>query len=189
VRSLVNVTRGEARHRAEVGAALFTDPVAAALAETRAAALSGQVSSRHVSAIAAAVVRLSPPSTPVEVVDQDTRRDAQRVLAGQAAVLDPTQTTVLAKRTLAVLDPDAGDRLARDEDLRDLQRGLTFTPDGTGLVQVRGALTPVCAGLLATARACQMVCVSGRSFRKDHHGRCDQWDWRDEEDGYCRSAG
>jgi hypothetical protein len=85
------------------------------------------------------------------VVDQDTRRDAQRVLAGQAAVLDPTQTTVLAKRTLAVLDPDAGDRLAHDEDLRDLGRGLTFTPDGTGLVHVRGALTPVCAGLLATA--------------------------------------
>jgi hypothetical protein len=37
LRSLVNVTRGEARHRAEVGAALFTDPVAADLAETRAA--------------------------------------------------------------------------------------------------------------------------------------------------------
>ena len=55
VRSLVNVTRGEARHRAEVGAALFTDPVAADLAETRAAALSGQVSSRHVSAIAGRV--------------------------------------------------------------------------------------------------------------------------------------
>jgi hypothetical protein len=46
VRSLVNVTRGEARHRAEVGAVLFTDPVAADLAETRAAALSGQVSTR-----------------------------------------------------------------------------------------------------------------------------------------------
>jgi hypothetical protein len=150
VRSLVNVTRGEARHRAEVGAALFTDPVAADLAETRAAALSGQLSTRHVSAIAAAVVQLSPPTTPVDVVDDDTRRDAQRVLVENAAVLDPTQTKVLAKRTLAVLDPRAGDRLARDEDLRDIQRGLTFTPDGTGLVHVRGALTPVCAGLLAT---------------------------------------
>ena len=48
------------------------------------------------------MVRRSPPSTPVAVVDQDTRRDAQRVLAGQAAVLDPTQTTVLAKRTIIV---------------------------------------------------------------------------------------
>ena len=151
VRSLVNVSRGEARHRAEVGAALFTDPVAADLAETRAAALSGQVSSRHVTAIADAVANLSPPVTPVDVVDEDTRKDAQRVLAEQAAVLDPTQTKVLAKRTLAVLDPDSGDRLAHDEDLRDIQRGLTFTPDGTGLVHVRGALTPDCAGLLATA--------------------------------------
>jgi hypothetical protein len=154
LRSLVNVTRGEARHRAEVGAALFTDPVAADLAETRAAALSGQVTSRHVSAIASAVVKLSPPVTPVDVVDvvdDETRADAQRLLAEQAAVLDPTQTTILAARTLAVLDPGAGDRLAHDEDLRDLQRGITFTPDGTGLVHVRGTLTPVCAGLLATA--------------------------------------
>ncbi len=85
------------------------------------------------------------------MVDDDTRRDAQRVLAEQAAVLDPTQTKVLAKRTVAMLDPDAGDRLARDEDLRDIGRGLTFTPDGSGLVHVRGTLTPVCAGLLATA--------------------------------------
>lgn len=151
MRSLVNVSRGEARHRAEVGAALFTEPVAADLAETRAAALSGQVSSRHVVAIAAAVTRLSPPTTPTDVVDEDTRRDAQRVLAENAAVLDPAQTKVLATRTLAVLDPTAGDRLAHDEDLRDIQRGLTFTPDGSGLVHVRGALTPVCAGLLATA--------------------------------------
>jgi hypothetical protein len=151
VRSLVNVSRGEARHRAEVGAVLFTDPVAADLAETRAAALSGQVTSRHVSAIAAAVAKLSPPRTPADVLDEETRRDAQRVLVENAAVLDPTQTKVLAKRTVAVLDPGAGDRLARDEELRDLGRGLTFTPDGTGLVHVRGALTPVCAGLLATA--------------------------------------
>jgi hypothetical protein len=151
LRSLVNVTRGEARHRAEVGAALFTDPVAADLAETRTAALSGQVSSRHVSAIADAVAKLSPPMTPVDAVDEDTRRDAQRLLVEHAAVLDPTQTRVLAKRTLAILDPDAGERLAHDEDLRNIQRGLTFTPDGSGLVHVRGVLTPVCAGLMATA--------------------------------------
>jgi hypothetical protein len=151
LRSLINVTRGQARHRAEVGAALFTDPVAADLAETRAAALSGQVSSRHVTAIADAVAKLSPPMTPVDMVGEDTRRDAQRLLAEHAAVLDPTQTKVLAKRTLAVLDPDAGERLAHDEDLRNTQRGLTFTPDGTGLVHVRGILTPVCAGLLSAA--------------------------------------
>ena len=151
VRSLVNVSRGEARHRAQVGAALFTDPVADNLAETRTAALCGQVSSRHVSAIADAVAKLSPPMTPVDVLDEETRRDAQRLLVEHTAVLDPTQTRVLAKRTLAVLDPDAGDRLAHDEDLRDTQRGLTVTPDGTGLVHVRGILTPVCAGLLSTA--------------------------------------
>ena len=103
------------------------------------------------SAIAAAVVKLSPPRTPADVLDDETRRDAQRVLADSAAVLDPAQTRVLAKRTVAVLDPDAGDRLARDEELRDLGRGVTFTADGSGLVHVRGALTPVCAGLLATA--------------------------------------
>jgi hypothetical protein len=42
VRSLVNVSRAEARRVAEVGAALFTDPVAGDLAETRDAALSGR---------------------------------------------------------------------------------------------------------------------------------------------------
>lgn len=27
---------------------------------------------------------------------------------------------------------------------------------------------------------CQMVCVRGRSYRRDHDDRCDQWDWREE---------
>ncbi len=157
VRSLVNVTRADARHLVEVGAVLFTDPVAADLVETRAAALSGRIGSRHVAAIAAAVTELSPPHVPVDpasgepAVDEGTRRDAQRVLAQQAAVLDPVQTKVLAKRTVAVLDPGAGERLAKDEDLRDSHRGLSFTNDGSGLVHLHGTLTPVCAGLLATA--------------------------------------
>jgi hypothetical protein len=157
VRSLVNVSRGDARHLAEVGAALFTDPVAADLGETRAAALTGQVTSRHVMAIAEAVTELAPPFTPVDprtgapAVDEATRRDAQRVLAAHAAVLDPVQTRVLAKRTVAVLDPGSGERLAKDEDARAARRGLWFTPDGSGLVHLRGTLTPTCAGLLAPA--------------------------------------
>jgi hypothetical protein len=157
VRSLVNVSRGDARHLAEVGAALFTDPVAADLGETRAAALTGQVTSRHVMAIAEAVTELAPPFTPVDprtgapAVDEATRRDAQRVLAAHAAVLDPVQTRVLAKRTVAVLDPGSGERLAKDEDARAARRGLSFTSDGSGLVHLRGTLTPQCAGMLATA--------------------------------------
>jgi hypothetical protein len=120
VRSLVNVSRGQARQVAEVGAALFTDPVAADLAETRTAAVSGQITARHVNVIAAAVAQLSPPLAPTDpvtgetAVDEDTRREAQRLLAAHASVLDP----------------GAGERLAKDEDARDDQRGLSFTPDG-----------------------------------------------------------
>jgi hypothetical protein len=85
------------------------------------------------------------------VVDDHTRRDAQKLLVEHAAVLDPVQTSLVAKRAVAVLDPNAGDRLAKDEDLRATGRGLSFTPDGTGLVHLSGTLTPTCAGLLATA--------------------------------------
>ena len=151
VRSLVNLSRPDARQVAEVGAVLFTDPVAADLAQTRAAAWSGQISARHVTVIADAVTELSPPHVSTDIVDEQTRHDAQQLLVEHAAVLDPVQTNVVAKRTVAVLDPHAGQRLAKDEDLRDLHRGLSFSPDGSGLVHLRGVLTPVCAGLLATA--------------------------------------
>jgi hypothetical protein len=91
------------------------------------------------------------PVTGEPVIDEETRRDAQRVLAEHAAVLDPTQTRVLATRTVAVLDPGAGDRLARDEDARQQRRGLSFAPDRTGLVHLSGVLTAECAGALSTA--------------------------------------
>jgi hypothetical protein len=58
---------------------------------------------------------------------------------------------VLATRTLAVLDPDAGDRLARDEDAREGLRGLTLARQASGLVHLTGTLTPECAGVLTTA--------------------------------------
>ena len=66
-------------------------------------------------------------------------------------VLDPVQTRVLAARTIAVLDPDAGDRLAKDEDARDGLRGLTLARQASGLVHLTGVLTPECAGVLTTA--------------------------------------
>jgi hypothetical protein len=86
-----------------------------------------------------------------EVVDADTRADAQRMLVAHAAVLDPAQTRVAANRALAALDPDAGDRLAHDEDARDGLRGLTLARQSCGLVHLTGTLTPACAGVLATA--------------------------------------
>jgi hypothetical protein len=152
LRDLVNLTPCQARHRARVGAALFTDPALSAdLAQTHVAALAGQVSTAHVAVIADTIEKLSPPAMDVEDLDEDTRRDAVRFLTDNARVLDPAQTRVLATRTLAVLDPDAGERLARDEDARDQLRGLTLARQASGLVHLTGTLTPGCAGVLATA--------------------------------------
>jgi hypothetical protein len=152
LRSLVNISPYQAKARATAAVALLADPrLSPELAETCAAAQCGQISTRHAVVIADTIAKLSPPHTPDAVVDANTRADAQRVLLAHAAVLDPTQTRVLATRTLAVLDPDAGDRLAHDEDTRDQLRGLTLARQASGLVHLSGTLTPDCAGLLTTA--------------------------------------
>jgi hypothetical protein len=152
LRSLTTISPYQAGQRAKAAVALFADPaLSPQLAATRAAALSGQISTGHAVVIADTLTTLSPPLTPQSVVDAATRTDVERILVDRAAVLDPVQTRVLAKRTVAVLDPHAGDRLAKDEDARAARRGLSFTADGSGLVYLRGTLTPQCAGMLATA--------------------------------------
>jgi hypothetical protein len=156
LRSLVNITPFTARARAKTAVALLADPrLSPELTETRAAAAAGQISTAHVRVIADTVRTLSTPPAGAgltdEVVDAETRADAQQVQVAHAAVLDPAQTRMLATRTLAVLDPDAGDRLAHDEDARDQLRGLTLSRQSSGLVNLTGTLTPQCAGVLATA--------------------------------------
>jgi hypothetical protein len=152
LRSLVTIGQGQARARANAAVALLADPARTPdLDPARAAARDGRISAAHVGVIADAVEQLSQPATPTAVADADTRADAARFLTEHARVLDPAQTRVLATRTLAVLDPDAGDRLAHDEDARQQRRGLSFAPDRTGLVHLSGVLTAECAGALSTA--------------------------------------
>jgi hypothetical protein len=156
LRCLVNITPFQARARATAAVALLADPrLSPELSQTRAAAQSGQINCGHVRVIADTIGKLATPPAGAgvgdEVVDQETRADAERVLVAHAVVLDPAQTRVLATRTLAVLDPDAGDRLAHDEDARDQLRGLTLARQSCGLVHLTGTLTPDCAGLLTTA--------------------------------------
>jgi hypothetical protein len=152
LRSLVNISPFQARHRAKAAVALLADPgLSPQLAETRAAAERGQISTAHAVVIADTVRTLSPPRTPTDVVDDATRADVEHVLVAHACVLDPAQTRAVANRAIAVLDPDAGDRLAHDEDARDQLRGLTLARQSSGLVHLTGTLTPDCAGVLATA--------------------------------------
>jgi hypothetical protein len=156
LRSLITITPHVATARAKAAVALLADPLLSPeLGETRAAAAAGQISTAHVRVIADTIGKLATPPAGAgagdEVVDADTRADAPRVLLAHAGVLDPAQTRVLATRTLAVLDPDAGDRLAHDEDAQDQLRGLTLARQSSGLVHLTGTLTPDCAGLLTTA--------------------------------------
>src|SRR4051794_29593407 len=64
--------------------ALFTRPVAADLAATRAALLSGQISGEQADVITAAVAALVPPAVPPGTVDATTLDEAEELLLDHA---------------------------------------------------------------------------------------------------------
>lgn len=151
LRSLVNLTVGEAGQRARAGELVFTSPRGLDQPEVRAALLDGSVTVGHAHVVAGAVAELMPPTTPAGIVDDDTRAEVQVFLAERARVLDARQLRTLATTLTARLDSAAGGRLARDEDRQHEQRALTFVRDGTGLTYLTGTLTATCAGLLQVA--------------------------------------
>jgi Domain of unknown function (DUF222) len=151
---VVSADRGEATARAAQAEALFgLDELAdnLDLTRTRDAVLSGEVSAKHAACITQAMSRLVPPATPAGLVDGATLAEAEEVLVDQARSQPPAVVRAVAERLVATLDPQAGERLARDEDRQAEVRGVTLVRDGTGMYQLRGRLTPLCGTALAAA--------------------------------------
>src|SRR4051794_13962627 len=146
--------RGEVARRATQAEALFgLDDLATAvdLTATREAVLSGDITTESAAHITQALGRLVPPATPAGLVDQATLAEAQQALTEHAAQHDPAVIRAMAERLVATLDPQAGERLARDEDRQADLRALTLVRDATGMYALRGRLTPVCGAALVAA--------------------------------------
>ncbi|GAB3594486.1 hypothetical protein GCM10027446_18490 [Angustibacter peucedani] len=144
-------TGGEARRLSRRAEALYAAPVAAELGPTRDAALAGQVSGSQADAISAALARLVPPSVPAGAVPAQAVAQAQDLLLGRADLDDADGLAVVGQRLVAVLDPDADDRLMKDEAAREHARGLTLATLRSGLVHVEGTLTPDCGAAVRAA--------------------------------------
>src|SRR5215217_3440053 len=111
------------------------------LAPTRDAVLSGDLPTGSALHITQALSRLVPPATPAGLVDEATLAEAQEVLTGQAAQHDPAVVRAMAERLVATLDPQAGERLARDEDRQAEVRTLTLVREPSGMYLLKGQLT------------------------------------------------
>ena len=77
--------------------------------------------------------------------------EGQAFLLEQARVFEPAQLNRLATHLRHRLDPDADDRLARDEHAQQQARTLTLAATPSGMVHVQGLLTPACGAALRTA--------------------------------------
>jgi hypothetical protein len=145
------VSAREATTTAKRAERLFTSRLASELHSTRAALLSGDLPGAHADLIAATIERLTPPHCPAEVVDAETLARAQTLLVAEAPALDLVQLRKLTTHLRHRLDPDADDRLARDEAARARARTLTICTEGSGMVHLSGALTPQCGAALTAA--------------------------------------
>jgi hypothetical protein len=130
---------------------LFTSAVAAELAPTRAAVLAGALTADQTDVVINTVEALTPPTCPAETIDAQTLDEAQGFLLEQAAVFDAPRLRRLAGSLRDRLDPDAEDRLAKDEAARDRARCLTISTQTSGMVYLNGLLTPECGAALTTA--------------------------------------
>src|SRR5919107_1567631 len=148
------VDRGTATGRGAQALALFgLDELADTLdlTSTRDGVLSGQVSPRHATYITQALSRLVPPATPEGLVDETTLAEAQQALAEQSARQSPAVVRAMAERLVAGLDPQAGERLARDEDRQGGGRGGSLVRGARGMFPLKGRLTSLCGAALVAA--------------------------------------
>jgi hypothetical protein len=131
--------------------ALYTSPAAVDLGPTRAAVLAGAIGLEHADVLTATITALQPPAVPAGIIDPEVLDQAQVLLVEQGKQFEPGQLRRLAGYLRDRLDPDADDRLARDEDRQQQARSLTLAPLPTGLVHLEGTLTPACGAALRAA--------------------------------------
>ena len=137
LRGLLRLTPGEATGRVSLGSWLDGEG-----AVTKTALSDGALSARHASVICRTMARLHP------AVDPETRAEAQGVLVDQARRLDPDQLARAARYLRHRLDPESGERLAREEDRQAERCDFTVSLDSDGGSHLRGYLDPVSTATL-----------------------------------------
>ncbi len=149
--ALPTTSEGETARLARRAEALYCSPLAAGLAPTRQALSAGRICGPQADMITQTLAALVPPAVPPGTVDDVAVVQAQALLLREAATLDPRRLGRVASYLRHRLDPDADDRLARDEHRQDSVRGLTLSPLGTGMVHLDAILTKQCGAALRAA--------------------------------------
>ena len=116
------------------------------LAPTAAAFAAGDISVGH----AGVVVRTVEAVRDIADVDEVTRGEGQALLLATAVEVDPAQLGRAGLRLRHRLDPDAAERLARDEDAQEERRDGYLVQEASGMWVLHGVL-PALAG--ATLKA------------------------------------
>ncbi|WP_460461204.1 DUF222 domain-containing protein, partial [Angustibacter peucedani] len=150
-RELPACSPGEASRIAKRAEAFYRSPAAPELEPTRDALLAGVISGEQADVIASTVAALLPPLVPAGVIPVEAVAASQAVLLGEADRLDPRALAKVAAKLKATLDPDADDRLARDETRQDAVRGVTMAPLSSGMWHLEGLLTKRAGAALKAA--------------------------------------
>ena len=100
---------------------------------------------------AGVLVRTMDAITAMPEVDEATRAEAQVLMLATALVVDPAQLGKAGLRLRHRLDPDAAQRLARDEDAQHERREAYLIQEGTGMWLLRAYLPPLVGAALAAA--------------------------------------
>jgi hypothetical protein len=143
LRGLVPVTPGAAKTRALLASELARPD----MVPTKEALTSGAIGVGQAGAVTRTMLALDA----VPEVDPTTWAEAQRLLVDEGGRLDPGQLARAGKRLRHRLDPDGGDRLARDEDLQEQSRTAYLIQESTGMWLLRGLLPPVAGAMLHAA--------------------------------------
>lgn len=115
------------------GHADASDPAPVGLARLRAAFAAGDVGAERASVVTATLAKLPP-------VDTETFQQAAAFLAEQAEIRDPAALTRLGTRLRHHLDPDCGDRLAKEQAEQVAHRELQIKVRTDGTSRITGRL-------------------------------------------------
>ena len=147
-RGLVPVQPRAAKARSDLaeafGSAAKPNPE---LAPTSAAFAAGEISVGH----AGVMLRTMDAVDDLADVDEVTRAEGQALMLEAAAVVDPAQLGRAGLRLRHRLDPEAAERLARDEDRQQELRQVCLVQEQSGMWFLRGSLTPVAGAALQSA--------------------------------------
>jgi hypothetical protein len=145
LRALTTISPADAkrRHRAACdlapGRTFAGEPVAPIYPQTSNAQSAGELSAAHARIITRTIETLP------DVVTAEHDVEIERILVESAAVLDPRQLAVAARRLAFYYDQDG---VLADEAYRDKHRHLTIAQRADGSAHVEGELTAPCAEAL-----------------------------------------